>query len=277
MSRIFDALGASASPEPNRELNGRRISSRLRGVKRLLCGKGALRLPQCITNCRLWTPPLAKLEPSRSATRAWIENRQTALVFVLHASLNLCAVAAGFLALALACNVTSAAAAETISAAFAVVAFDNPQPSDDLFARSWPGLIEANNRDSAKLFPGLKPPPGHNAALSLAVARLAIPGGEAVLSIYTGPLPRCQGAGSLRGTGAVALPCPARLTIRRERSFRTVDIGFVCRVAPVTSSSRTLATFDADANVIRLSAEVDGRPVETAGDNVPCGRAIPLN
>ena len=277
MSKILDALGAPAPPTSIRELNSRRFSSHLREAKRFLCGQGPLRLPQCITHCRPWTPPLSELEPSASATRAWIENRQSARDLVLRGSLHLRAVAAVFLSLARACSVTSAAAVEPISATFAVVAFDNPQPSDMLFSRSWPNLIQENNRDSTALFPGLNPPPGHNAALSLAVARLAIPGGEAVLSIYTGPLPRCQGAGSLRGTGAVALPCPARLTIRRGSSFRTIDLGFVCRVAPVTSSSRTLATFDAEANVIRLSAEVGGRPVETAGDNVPCGRAISLN
>ena len=218
-----------------------------------------------------------ELEPSRSAKGARIVIRQNVRALVLHGPVHLRAVAAVFLSLALASSVPSAVGAEPISATFVVVAFDNPQPSDEIFARSWPGLIEENNRDSAKLFPGLNPPPGHNAALSLAVARFAIPGGEAVLSIYTGPLPRCQGAGSLRGTGAVALPCPARLTIRRGDAFRTVDLGFVCRVAPVTALSRTLATFDGDADVIRLSAQVGGRPVETAGDNVRCRRAIPLN
>ena len=194
-----------------------------------------------------------------------------------HGPLRFRAVAAVAFLLALTCGVPLSAAAEPIGATFVVVAFDDPQPTDELFAQSWPRLIEENNRDSAALFPGLKPLPGHNAALSLAVVSFAIPGGEAVLSIYTGPLPRCQGAGTLKGTGPVALPCPARLTIRRGGAFRTVDLGFVCRVAPVTALSRTLATFDADANVIRLSAQVGGRPVQTAGDNVSCTRAIPLN
>ena len=161
--------------------------------------------------------------------------------------------------------------------AFRIEQIEDPRPSDLLFAQSWPDLIEENNRESARLFPSLKPAPGHNSALSLTVARVPIPAGEAVISIYTGPFPHCQGVGEIHNSDPLAIACPGRLTIVKYGAARTINLGMVCRVGPVTNSSRALAFYDPQANAIRLSAMVNGRLVDFAGDGVACGRVIPLS
>ena len=160
---------------------------------------------------------------------------------------------------------------------FRIEQFEDPQPTDILFSESWPRLIDENNRESTKFFPSLKLKPGHNAALSLTIAKVAIPAGEAIISIYTGPFPHCQGIGEIHNLDPVAIACPARMTVRRGDEYQTVDLGWVCRVGPVTSSSGAAAVYDENSNAIHLSAMVAGKLVEVADDGVPCDRIIPLS
>lgn len=159
---------------------------------------------------------------------------------------------------------------------FRIEQFEDPQPTDILFSKSWPRLIDENNRESTKFFPSLKPKPGHNAALSLTIAKVPISSGEVTISIYTGPFPHCQGVGETHNMEPGAIPCPARMTVRRGDEYQTVDLGWVCRVGPVTSSSGAAAFYDEKSNAIHLSAMVAGKLVNVAGDGVPCDRVIPL-
>ena len=112
--------------------------------------------------------------------------------------------------------------------------------------------------------------------ISLAVANVPIPAGEAIISISTGPVPHCQGVGEIHNTDPLAIPCPARMTSRHGDAHDTIDLGWVCRVAPVTHSSGAAAFFDAKAKAIHLTALVAGRIVLTAGDGVPCERVVLL-
>jgi len=171
----------------------------------------------------------------------------------------------------------SQAVGQQMPVTFRIEQFEDPQMSDILFAQSWPRLIEENNRESARFFPTLKPLPGHNSALSLSVAKVPIPSGEAIISIYTGPFPHCQGVGEAHNSEAIAIPCPARMTILRGNTVKTIDLGMVCRVGPVTSSSRATAVYDPKMNAIRLSATVEGKRVDVAGENTSCERTIPLS
>ena len=72
------------------------------------------------------------------------------------------------------------ACAQTATAAFRAVDYEDPQPTQPIFAHTWPGLIDANNKALASGFLHMKAVPGHNLSLVLNNAEIPIPGGKIV-------------------------------------------------------------------------------------------------
>jgi len=156
--------------------------------------------------------------------------------------------------------------------------YENPQPSDPIFAHTWPRLIEEHNRAEVEGFLHMRPTQGKNFDLYLDAAKLRVPGGEAAVSIYSGPFAGCRGMAAGRADPH-AIICPAHLTVYRDGSYKTVDIGTACRVGTdrqptQTTSART--AYDAASNSIHLYAVIDGKRVERTSTDESCDRIIPL-
>ncbi|SDR63320.1 hypothetical protein SAMN05519103_08488 [Rhizobiales bacterium GAS113] len=182
--------------------------------------------------------------------------------------------------------------AKDASVPFSPHVYESPQPSDPIFAQTWPTLIEENNRATVEALPKIKIPPGTNAGIALFTARVPIPGGQAIISIAprVGLRPLCNGlAIGPHDNYPHNMTCLAHLTIFRNGMFKTSDIGTVCTLyseEPRTPATSARAVYDATNDSIRLYVMINGRHVERSdggdGDDPlktnagPCDRIIPL-
>ena len=78
------------------------------------------------------------------------------------------------------------ACAQTATAAFRAVDYEDPQPTQPIFAHTWPGLIDANNKAHASGFLHMKAAPGHNLSLVLNNAEIPIPAERSSLQLEVG-------------------------------------------------------------------------------------------
>ena len=117
------------------------------------------------------------------------------------------------------------ACAQTATAAFRAVDYEDPQPTQPIFAHTWPGLIDANNKALASGFLHMKAAPGHNLSLVLNNAEIPIPGGKIVASIRSGLDGGCHIGSISQDETPRAFSCPARVTVYRNGQARTKDIG----------------------------------------------------
>ncbi|SDR63434.1 hypothetical protein SAMN05519103_08609 [Rhizobiales bacterium GAS113] len=187
---------------------------------------------------------------------------------------------------ALACMVIliapAVARAKDGSVPFIPRVYENPQPSDPIFAQTWPDLIEQNNKEHLEGSFYTTPTPSKNSDILLETATLPIPGGQAIISISPsiGLRSFCLGIGEHHDDLARAEPCRARLTVLRNGVVKTTEIGMVCGIyaqSPPTSATSARAAFDAKTNSIHLYVVIDGKHVERSDGDDPCDHVIPLS
>ena len=92
--------------------------------------------------------------------------------------------------------------------------YENPQASDPLFSKIWPGLLDNNDRQNLSVLK-IKTEPGKHSELIMQTASLTIPGGQLIVSMYSGPFAGCLGIGEHHDDVVRAVPCPARITVIR--------------------------------------------------------------
>lgn len=175
---------------------------------------------------------------------------------------------------------SNAFAKQDHSVAFITHEYDNPQPTDPMFSKIWPGLIAKANKEA--IAEGLPPPPGTNDGFFIDVATLPILGGKALVTIpYGAYVSKCQGDAMPQHQNEVgrALNCSARLTTIRNGIYRTKNIGLACHVAtdtPPTESTSARAAYDAKTNTVHLYAMIAGKRVIKAINIKTCEHIIPL-
>lgn len=174
-------------------------------------------------------------------------------------------------------SVTGIVSAEAQAASrFHSQLYENPQPSDPIFAQTWPDLIAENNRANAEGYLHLKPEPGKNLDLFLDNATVDIPGGKAVISIKSGPFAGCRGIGEHHDMNSRAIPCPARITVIRNGTARTSDAGMLCRVGSSNAKNFAQAVFDPKNSSIHVSVVINGIPSDRSEGNDPCDVEIAI-
>ena len=168
------------------------------------------------------------------------------------------------------------ACAQTATATFRAVDYEDPQPNQSIFAHTWPGLIEANNKALACGFLHMKAAPGHNLSLVLNNAEIPIPGGKIVASIRSGLDGGCHIGSISQDETPRAFSCAARVTVYRNGQARTKDIGFICRVGSTSPADAARMSYDAKANTLTFSAAIGGKAVSFSNTDEPCDRTIAL-
>jgi len=154
--------------------------------------------------------------------------------------------------------------------------YENPEASDPLFSKIWPGLLDSNDRQNLSAL-NIKTEPGKHSGLIMQTASLTIPAGRLIVSMYSGPFAGCLGIGEHHDDAIRAVPCPARITVIRGGVYTTIEAGMICRVAKSTSATSTRVSYDAKLNRVLVSTFIAGRRVtETDGDTA-CERVIPLS
>jgi hypothetical protein len=154
--------------------------------------------------------------------------------------------------------------------------YENPQASDPLFSKIWPGLLDNNDRQNLSVLK-IKTEPGKHSELIMQTASLTIPGGQLIVSMYSGPFAGCLGIGEHHDDAIRAVPCPARITVIRGGVYTTIEAGMICRVAKSTSATNTRVSYDAKLNRVLVSTFIAGKRVtETDGDTT-CDRGIQLS
>jgi hypothetical protein len=166
--------------------------------------------------------------------------------------------------------------AEGLTAKFRQEDYANPQPSQPIFAETWPGLIAANNEAHAKGFLHNGPSPGKNSSLVLNNAVLTIPGGRIVASINSGLYSGCHTGSLSQDNAAHAFSCPARVTIYKDGQARTIDAGFLCRVGGDTPNSAAEVSYDPASKVLQFFAVIGGARVPFSNTDEPCDRTLSL-
>jgi hypothetical protein len=179
--------------------------------------------------------------------------------------------------IALALSAAESGRAEGLTAKFRQEEYANPEPSQPIFAVTWPGLIVANNEAHAKGFLHNGPAPGKNSSLVLDNAVLTIPGGRIVASINSGLYSGCHTGSLSEDNAAHAFSCPARVTIYKGVETRTIDAGFLCRVGGDTADSAAEMSYDPASNALHFSAVVGGARVPFSNTDEPCDRTISLS
>jgi hypothetical protein len=169
----------------------------------------------------------------------------------------------------------SLAVAQNATATFRTHLYENPQPSESIFAQTWPDLIDANNKALAT-FLHMKPAPGKNLDLYLDNAELPIAGGKIVASIDTSSFDACHTGPLSQDETPRAFSCPARLTVYKDGQARTKDIGFICRVGSTSPMDAAHMTFDAETNSLRFWAVIAGKMVRVSNTDEPCDRTLSL-
>jgi hypothetical protein len=176
---------------------------------------------------------------------------------------------------ALACMVTFIASLGAVQAKDASMPFlghlyESPNRTEPIFVQTWPALIDDNNKATLEDLPATKLSFGKNAGISLFTARLPIPGGQAIISIAprVGLHPLCDGlAVGPHDNYPHNMNCPARLTISRKGTYKTIDIGQVCTLyseEPITEATSARAVYEPKTNSIRLYVMINGKHVERA-------------
>jgi hypothetical protein len=165
------------------------------------------------------------------------------------------------------------AQAKDASALFIKKIYKNPQSSNPLFGKIWPGLIEDHNRMVSGLHvPSIMPAPGQNASLGLDIATLSIDGAQILVSINDNLGDGyCEAIGEPRDMLVHAQPCAARLTVVRNGTYQTTDIGKICMVWGPNlnpSTNAAFASYDAKTQSIRVFALVDGAAVPECEHNI---------
>jgi len=179
------------------------------------------------------------------------------------------------LAVALLVSPAPATATETSEPLVSHV-YENPQASDPLFSKIWPGLLDSNDRQNVSAL-NIKTEPGKHSELIMQTASLTIPAGQLIVSMYSGPFAGCLGIGEHHDDVIRAVPCPARITVIRGGVYTTIEAGMICRVAKSTSATSTRVSYDAKLNRVLVSTFIAGKRVtETDGDTA-CERVIPLS
>jgi hypothetical protein len=179
------------------------------------------------------------------------------------------------LAVALLVSPAPATATETSEPLVSHV-YENPQASDPLFSKIWPGLLDSNDRQNVSAL-NIKTEPGKHSELIMQTASLTIPAGQLIVSMYSGPFAGCLGIGEHHDDAIRAVPCPARITVIRGGVYTTIEAGMICRVAKSTSATSTRVSYDAKLNRVLVSTFIAGKRVtETDGDTA-CERVIPLS
>jgi hypothetical protein len=166
--------------------------------------------------------------------------------------------------------------AEALTATFAQEQYENPQPNQQIFAVTWPGLIAANNEAHAKGFLHNGPTPGKNSSLVLNNAVLPIPGGRIVASIVSGLYSGCHTGSLSQDNASHAFSCPARVTVYKGAQARTIDAGFLCRIGGDTPDSAAHMSYDPAANALHFFAVIGGARVPFSNTDEPCDKTIPL-
>ena len=168
------------------------------------------------------------------------------------------------------------ACAQTATAAFRAVDYEDPQPTQPIFAHTWPGLIDTNNKALSSGFLHMKAAPGHNLSLVLNNAEIPIPGGIIVASIRSGLEGGCHIGSISQDETPRAFSCPARVTVYKDGQARTKDIGFICRVGSTSPADVTHMSYDPKANTLTFSAVIGGKAVPFSNTDEPCDRTIAL-
>ena len=154
--------------------------------------------------------------------------------------------------------------------------YENPQASDPLFSKIWPGLLDNNDRQNLSVL-NIKTEPGKHSELIMQTASLTIPAGQLIVSMYSGPFAGCLGIGEHHDDVIRAVPCPARITVIRGGVYATIEAGMICRVAKATSATSTRVSYDAKLNRVLVSTFIAGKRVtETDGDTT-CDRVVQLS
>ncbi|MGO9431202.1 hypothetical protein [Rhodoblastus sp.] len=154
--------------------------------------------------------------------------------------------------------------------------YQNPQASDPLFSKIWPGLLDNNDRQNLSAL-NIKTEPGKHSELIMQTAALTIPAGQLIVSMYSGPFAGCLGIGEHHDDAIRAVPCPARITVIRGGVYTTTEAGMICRVAKATSATSTRISYDAKLNRVLVSTFIAGKRVTQTDGDTPCDRVIQLS
>ena len=161
---------------------------------------------------------------------------------------------------------------------FVVTFVKNPQPTQEIFAHSWPNLIKENNDFNINGFLHRKPVKGRNFGLYIDIATVPINGATAIISINDTPFAKCNPnpLGENHHDLPVAILCPARLTIKRNGNYKTYNIGKICRVGSNNPHDLAYAEYSEKQNKISAYAMIGGKKVVPSDFDENCDKTIKL-